>query len=220
VPVGLDKQESDVEPEAGDRHEGELNGRIEGTRRGYDIVRKHQDQYCHRDQHREEGVGALDPELGLALSEGAHDDAKAGQPVQHQHDNGMHRVPQQRRVRLAAQHHRDDEPDFDDRHGKRKNQGAEWLSHPECDDFGVMHGGDHIPQQHSGDHDRKQLEAHLADNQPCCDAQHRQDDGVERNPIGWSAGHAEFYGPCADDSIVRRDRIPISPLISGLFFFA
>jgi hypothetical protein len=72
-----------------------------------------------------------------------------------------------------------------------------------------MHGGDHIPQQQSGDHDRKQLDAHLADNQPCCDAKHRQDDGVEWNPIGWSAGHAEFYGPHAGDSIRSSRSVPV-----------
>ncbi len=161
VPVGLDEQEGDVEAEAGERDEGELDGRIEGAGHGDDGVGQHENENSHRDQDGEEGVGALDAELGLLLSEGADDDAEAGQPVQHQHDDGMHRVAQQRRVRLAAQHHRDDEPDLDDGHGKGEDEGAERLAHPQRHDLGVMHGGDHVAEEEGGDEDGEEAEADL-----------------------------------------------------------
>ena len=61
--------------------------------------------------------------------------------MQHEHDDGMHGVPQQRRVGLAAQHHGDDQPDLDHRHGERQHQRPEGLAHPECHHFGMVHGG-------------------------------------------------------------------------------
>ena len=55
----------------------------------------------------------------LALVEGADHNAQTGEPMQHEHDNGMDGVSHQCRVRLPAQHHRNYQPDLDDRHGER-----------------------------------------------------------------------------------------------------
>src|SRR5262249_48195621 len=102
VPTCLDEKEDDVETEAHRRDEGELERRIVGSGGRNEGVRQHHHQRRHRDQHCEESLGPFHLELGFPIAEGADDDAYAGEPVQYEHDDGMHGISQQGQVGLAA----------------------------------------------------------------------------------------------------------------------
>ena len=73
---------------------------------------------------------------------------------------------------------------------QREHQGAEGFAHPQRHDLGMVDGGDHVAEQHRHQHQRDRLQAHLADQQPGGDAEHRQDDRVQRGSIHGCACHA------------------------------
>src|SRR5215472_12642108 len=95
APTCLDEKEGDVETEAHRRDEGELERRIVGSGSRNEVVRQHHHQRRHRDQHCEESLGPFHLELGFPIAEGADDDAYAGEPMQYEHDDGMHGISQQ-----------------------------------------------------------------------------------------------------------------------------
>ena len=110
--------------------------------------------------------------------------------MQHKHDDGLDGVPHQRRVGLSAQHEGDDQPYLDHRDGERKHQRPEGLAHPERHHLGMVDGRNHVAEQHRGQHQRERLQTHLADQEPRCHAERRQNSCVQGNSIDGCAGHA------------------------------
>jgi hypothetical protein len=92
VAHGLHEQEDGVEGEADGADEAELERGVERPGRAGGVVRQHQHQRRHRDQHGEVGLRAVGREFLLAVAQRADDDAGARQAVQHQHQHRVHRI--------------------------------------------------------------------------------------------------------------------------------
>lgn len=103
--------------------------------------------------------------------------------MQDEHDDGMHGISQEGQVRLAAQHDRDDQPHLDHCYSERQHQCAVGFAHPQRHNFRMVHGGDHIAEEHRGEHQRKHPQTYLANHQPCCNAKRGQECDVQRNAI-------------------------------------
>ena len=174
--------------------------RIERAWYSDEIVRQHQHEDRHWHQYREEGAGAFDAELGFAIAERGDDNRQAGEAVQHEHDDGVHRVTHQRGVGLSGKHHGDDQADFDDGDGECQHQRAEWLTDAKRDHLGVVHRGDHVAEQQHGGQQGQWCEADFTDSEPYPQPDDGQSDRVQRDAIGWCGNHgADLRASAAEE---------------------
>ncbi|KAH0439761.1 hypothetical protein KCU90_g3078, partial [Aureobasidium melanogenum] len=123
---GLNEHEHPVQHQRRDAREGQLRRRQQRARAGCRVIRHHQRQYRQGRKHRQRGRGATALKVLLAMPDAAHQQANTHDPIAHDHDRGEHRVACETGFfRTGRQHHRNDESNFDHRHGHRQHQGAE-----------------------------------------------------------------------------------------------
>ena len=124
VASGLHRQKDGVKADRGKDEKALL--RV-GKRRplgGDGEGRQHQTEHDQRHHRAEIGVGPLQIIALFAVTPGADQQREADHAVENDHDDGIERVPDQRRVVVAMQHHRRNAHDFDESDRQRQDECA------------------------------------------------------------------------------------------------
>ena len=145
VPHGLHGEEGRVEKhshQGEDQPLGERQRRVGGRGRE---PRQNQGQRRQRDEDAQIGARALQVEALLAVLEPADEERKPDHAVEHDDEDGEHRVARQRRVRSAMQHDGGDDRNLDADHRNSQHQRAERLAEEFGQAVGMTHDGKGTP---------------------------------------------------------------------------
>ena len=168
VASGLHRQKDGVKADSGQDDEGLL--RV-GKRRplgGDGEGRQHQAEHDQRHDGAEIGVGPLQIIALLAVTPGADQQRQADHAIENDHDHGKERVPHERRVIVAMQHHRRNAHDFDESDRQRQDEGAVRLAEALGQRLGMAHD-----RHRRGQNNSKQPQE--GDDAPCRMVEGRED---------------------------------------------
>ena len=139
VASGLHRQKDGVKADRGEDDKGLL--RV-GKRRplgGDGEGRQHQAEHHQRHDRAEIGVGPLQIIALFAVTPRPDQQREAHHAIENDHHDGIERVPDQRRVIVAMQHHRRNAHDFDESDRQRQDEGAIRLAEALRQRLGMAH---------------------------------------------------------------------------------